>query len=236
MLTLAHDSTIPNPHRGWATLTSFAVQATAVAVLFVIPLIHPGLVPHLDLTPRLVPIFLPHVSAPTVHPTTSAQSETPQIPNILTVPREIPHTIDTRGDQKPGDPEAPCVQCVPASSQNTIPGGFDVINITPTPSLPKLAPKPPRISAMMDGYLTHRIQPTYPPMAKQARIQGPVEIAALISKQGTIENLQVLSGHPMLIAAALDAVKQWRYRPYVLNGDPIEVNTKITVTFILGGN
>jgi protein TonB len=61
-------------------------------------------------------------------------------------------------------------------------------------------------------------------------------MAAVISKQGAIENLQVLRGNPMLIPAALNAVKQWRYRPYVLNGDPIEVDTRITVTFVLGGN
>jgi protein TonB len=67
-------------------------------------------------------------------------------------------------------------------------------------------------------------------------VQGPVEMAAVISKQGAIENLQVLSGNPMLIPAALNAVQQWRYRPYVLNGDPIEVDTRITVTFVLGGN
>ena len=88
----------------------------------------------------------------------------------------------------------------------------------------------------MDGYLIHRVQPDYPALAERARIQGRVEIAAVISKEGTIENLQVLKGHPMLVRAAIDAVKQWRYRPYILNGDPIEVNTNITVTFSLAGN
>jgi protein TonB len=112
---------------------------------------------------------------------------------------------------------------------------MDVIALAPAPPLPRLAPKP-RVSAMMDGYLTRRVQPDYPYLAKQARVQGPVEMAAVISKQGAIENLQVLSGNPMLIPAALVAVKQWRYRPYILNGDPIEVDTRITVTFVLGGN
>ena len=68
---------------------------------------------------------------------------------------------------------------------------------------------------------------------RSARIQGPVVLAAVISKAGTIEHLQVLSGHPMLVNAALDAVSQWRYRPYVLNGEVIEVETQITVNFKL---
>jgi protein TonB len=89
---------------------------------------------------------------------------------------------------------------------------------------------------MMDGYLIRRVQPDYPIIAKQARIQGPVVLAAVISTDGAIERMHVLSGHAMLIPAAINAVKQWRYRPYVLNGDPIEVDTQITVIFSLGGN
>ena len=66
-----------------------------------------------------------------------------------------------------------------------------------------------------------------------AKIQGPVELRAVISKAGTIENLAVVSGHPLLVASAREAVRQWRYRPYLLNGEPIEVETNITVNFIL---
>ena len=80
-----------------------------------------------------------------------------------------------------------------------------------------------------------RVQPLYPPLARQARIQGQVVIRAVISRNGMIENLQVLTGHPMLVQAAIDAVKQWRYRPYVLNGEPVEVETQVTVKFLLSG-
>ena len=82
----------------------------------------------------------------------------------------------------------------------------------------------------------YRVQPVYPPLARQARIQGTVQMRAIISKTGTIENLQAISGHPMLIPSALNAVRQWRYRPYMLNGDPIAIETEITVNFILAGN
>ena len=87
----------------------------------------------------------------------------------------------------------------------------------------------------MEGNLISRVQPIYPPLARSARIQGPVLLRAIISRTGTIENLQAISGHPMLIPAALDAVRQWRYRPYVLNGEPVEVETQVTVNFSLSG-
>jgi protein TonB len=72
-------------------------------------------------------------------------------------------------------------------------------------------------------------------MARQARIQGAVLLEAVIAKDGSIENLHVISGHPMLSSAAVEAVKQWRYRPYTLNGQPVEVETQITVNFRLSG-
>jgi protein TonB len=87
----------------------------------------------------------------------------------------------------------------------------------------------------MEANLMQRVQPLYPPLARQARIQGQVVIRAVISRNGMIENLQVLSGHPMLVQAAIDAVKQWRYRPYFLNGEPVEVETQVTVNFLLSG-
>jgi protein TonB len=86
----------------------------------------------------------------------------------------------------------------------------------------------------MEGSLLRKVQPIYPPLAKSARIQGPVVLFAVISRSGTIDNLQVLSGHPMLVQAAIDAVQQWRYRPYILNQEPIEVETQITINFVLG--
>ncbi len=75
----------------------------------------------------------------------------------------------------------------------------------------------------------------YPPIAKAAHVQGAVILHAIISKQGTIENLQVVSGPPMLVNSAMDAVKRWRYKPYLLNGEPTEVETTITVNFTFGG-
>ena len=95
---------------------------------------------------------------------------------------------------------------------------------------------PIRISRMSEGDLVRKVLPAYPPLARSARIQGQVVLQAVISKQGVIENLKVLAGHPMLVPAAIEAVRQWRYRPYVLNNEPVEVETQITVNFSLAGN
>jgi protein TonB len=81
--------------------------------------------------------------------------------------------------------------------------------------------------------LIRQVKPSYPPLAKQARIQGTVRFNAVIAKDGTIQNLTVASGHPMLVASAMEAVKQWLYKPTLLNGEPVEVITTIDVNFTL---
>jgi len=95
---------------------------------------------------------------------------------------------------------------------------------------------PLRISTLSEGNLIRKVQPAYPALARSARIQGAVVLQAVISKQGSIENLKVLTGQPMLVPAAIEAVSQWRYRPYILNHEPVEVETQITVNFSLAGN
>ena len=236
MLTLAHESVLPNPRRGWATVTSFALQGAALAVALLIPILQPSLLPRLDFAPRPVSISLAPSATQSV-PHNSGKASIDPVISVLTMPPSIPLITDSGPDTTTSqDADPPCPQCVPgAGPGSAVPGPINMIGL-PVPMPPKPASKPPRVSVMMDGYLIHRVQPDYPMLAKQIRVHGPVEIAAVISKQGTIENLQIVSGHPMLVRAALDAVKQWRYRPYILNGDPIEVDTKITVIFTLGGN
>jgi TonB family protein len=95
---------------------------------------------------------------------------------------------------------------------------------------------PIRVSAgVMAGQIVSRVDPVYPPIAKAAGVSGAVVLHAVISKTGTVENLTVVSGPQMLMGAALDAVKQWTYKPYLLNGQPVEVDTTITVNFMAGG-
>jgi periplasmic protein TonB len=109
----------------------------------------------------------------------------------------------------------------------------------PPPPPVKEAPKsitPKRINVggnVQQANLIFQPKPTYPPLAKQARIQGTVKFTAVIGKDGTIQNLTMLSGHPLLVTAATDAVRQWRYKPTLLNGEPVEVATTIDVNFTL---
>ena len=81
--------------------------------------------------------------------------------------------------------------------------------------------------------LIHRVEPTYPALARQVRVEGHVELHAIIATDGTIQSLQVISGHPLLVQSALEAVRQWRYRATILDGQPVEVDTYITVVYTL---
>jgi protein TonB len=100
---------------------------------------------------------------------------------------------------------------------------------------PPVHTKPIIVSYMSEGLLIRKVTPAYPQIAMVARQQGTVLLHAIIGRDGTIQQLQAVSGPPLLIKAAMDAVAQWRYRPYVLNGQPVEVDTQITVNFKLGG-
>jgi protein TonB len=111
-----------------------------------------------------------------------------------------------------------------------------ILSSTPV-AVPKVAtPQRVRVSqGVSAGLLVRKVNPNYPPLARQARIQGQVLLQAEISKDGSIQNLRLISGHPMLAPAAIEAVKQWKYKPYLLNGEPVEVETQVQVNFTLSG-
>ncbi|MGA2212795.1 MAG: energy transducer TonB, partial [Bryobacteraceae bacterium] len=112
-------------------------------------------------------------------------------------------------------------------------------------AVPSAAPPPPPVKTVttpqrirvggnvQQANLVRKVTPLYPPLAKQARIQGVVRFTAIIGKDGSIQNLQLVSGHPLLVQAAKDAVSQWQYKPTLLNGEPVEVVTTIEVNFTL---
>jgi protein TonB len=131
---------------------------------------------------------------------------------------------------------------VPGGQMGGVVGGVLGSIVTQAPvAVPKaVVPPPPDkpiklSSGVTTGLLVRKVQPAYPPLAKQARIQGSVVLQAVIGKDGSIQNLRAVSGHPMLIQSAIDAVRQWKYKPYFLNGDPVEVDTQVTVNFTLAG-
>jgi protein TonB len=123
-------------------------------------------------------------------------------------------------------------------SGSGVPGGvMGGIGTAPTPVVKIAPPKgPTRVSSgVVSGLKISGANPVYPPIARAAHVSGAVVLHAIISKTGTISNLTVISGPEMLRAAAVDAVQNWRYKPYLLNGDPTEVDTQITVNFNFGG-
>lgn len=224
-------------HRGWITLASFTVQTIAVATLLVLPLLNTqGL-------PKVRSVVEPMFSPPRPDGTSEIRRfrhqrsnpvaavlvvHTPTSPQIKLTPLD--------SSQPPGDVTRPGVPDGTGDHWSDNPIINSIANSASNFALaPTFAVRAPRVSRMMEGNLILRVQPLYPPLAKQARVQGPVVLRALITRGGMIENLQVLSGHPMLVRAAVDAVKQWRYRPYSLNGEPVEVETQITVNFVLSG-
>ena len=108
--------------------------------------------------------------------------------------------------------------------------------VRPEEGFPPAAPGVQRIrvgGTVQSRNLVREVPPEYPPLAKQARIQGTVVLGVLIDRNGKVVNIQVVSGHPLLVQSATDAVKQWEYRPTLLNGAPVEVVTTVDVNFRL---
>jgi protein TonB len=165
----------------------------------------------------------------------------------LMAPKSVPHeVVQIREDELPPSSSGGggVVGGVPGGVAGGTPGGVlgGIIGSVPTAALPPPPPPvkkdiaPKRITIggnVQQAKLVRQPKPVYPPLAKQARISGVVHLAAVISKDGTIQDLKVISGHPLLIPSALEAVKQWVYQPTLLNGEPVEVSTQIDVNFTL---
>ena len=224
--------------RRWTTLVSFTMQALGLSLLLAVPLLT------VQGPPRLHWISSPFFSPPPapLPPSSGTHRSTIHSSNMrgnqIVAPPSIPDSIaDVR---ETGEPVAPSLGdlVVPGGTglaRPGVPGGFgDTIAIAPPQPPPPTRPLP--VSHWAEGNLIYRVQPVYPQLARHARVQGTVRLRAVISRTGTIENLTILSGHPMLATAAVEAVRQWRYRPYLLNSQPIAVETEVTVNFVLSGS
>jgi len=224
--------------RGWMTLASFGLQAVAVAVVVSLPLLYTEGLPKLHLVSVGAPIGRPPGQrAPASQRRTPNHPTDVLRPNIFSVPPVIPVGITPDPGPAPAPEAFACPTCVQGGTgtpqlHNWVLDAIGNSAITPPP---QPVARPPRVSRMMEGNLIHRVQPAYPPLARSGRVQGVVVLRAIISRSGGIENLQVVSGHPMLVKAAIEAVGQWRFRPYILNDEPVEVETQITVNFLLSG-
>lgn len=235
--TFESNGRIRTRSRGWM-IFALILDAAILLALILIPLVHPEALPNQAMA-FLMQVPPPPVTPPPTAPrqavrsTTSATEIIPvEIRAEFQAPRRIPQTIVNSTGPAPGDIRD--VASIDPSGAG--PGGDgDVFRSQPAPRVVHPDIKVPmRVpSSVGAGLLIRKVIPPYPELAKVMRVEGTVELAATISKIGTIANLRVVSGPPALQQAAFDAVSNWRYRPYLLNGQPVDVETTVNVVFSL---
>ena len=229
--------------RGRTTTFAIFLEICLIGLMVLMPLIFTEALPKQQLMTFLVaPPPPPPPPPPAAAPVKIVkQVQTDIVNGELRTPTKIPQKV-----QMIKEDEAPPPVMGSSGVIGGVPGGIPggqmggviggIISSTPV-AVPMVAtPQRVRVSqGVSAGLLVRRVNPNYPPLARQARISGQVVLRAVISKDGSIENLTLVSGHPMLAPAAIDAVKQWKYRPYLLNGEPVEVDTEVLVNFTLAG-
>lgn len=221
----------------WATALSFGVQGLLGGVLVLLPIIYTEALPWRQLRGILTEPA-PPPGAPT-QVSTHARGAQPRpmlSDSALRVPSSIPRQVAMLHEEAAITEGSEGADWVGVPGRTGLPNS--VINnvIQVAPAMPRVAaPAKIRVSSgVAQGLLIHETKPAYPPLAVQARIQGTVVLQAVIAKDGTVQELRVVSGHPLLVKAAQEAVKLWRYRPYRLNDQPLDVDTQIVVNFTLG--
>jgi protein TonB len=239
------DFGVQTKRKAVATTTSFIINCLAIGLMLAVPLMFTEELPKGQLLTFLI------APPPPPPPPPPAAAEVKVVRQIQTdmlssgqlrTPSKIPQKIQMIKEE-----EAPPPMVATGGVVGGVPGGIpggqaggvigSIISAANSAAVPKFVPVTPqrvRISqGVTKGLLIHRVEPAYPTLARAARVQGEVVLSAVIDTSGQIQNLQLVSGHPMLVPAALSAVKQWRYKPYLLNGQPTEVETTITVIFTL---
>jgi protein TonB len=211
--------------------------------LILIPLIYTQALPKAMLTTLLVAPPPPPPPPPPPAATPTVVKPVARLLNqgVLTQPKAIPKQVAVFKEAEL-PPEAPGGGLGVLGGTGDLLGSLGGSATGAAPPPPPPPPPPPKPTApikvggnVQEAKVIARPNPIYPPLARQARIQGNVVLHAIIDKDGKVSELQVISGHPLLVQSALEAVKNWRYQPTLLNGEAVEVDTTITVNFVLGG-
>jgi periplasmic protein TonB len=221
-------------NKPWAVAMSAIVQALIVGILILIPLIYTEALPKGFMNTFLVAPAPPPPPPPPAAPVQHVVRPRIVTPQRMVAPTVIPKTVQVIKD------EAPDLGGVGVEGGvgGGVPGGVlgGIIGNSAPPPPPKPTQTRIRVGGNVQGAkLIHQVQPVYPQIAKTAHVSGTVLLHAIIAKDGTIQELQYVSGPPLLMRAAMDAVHEWRYQPTMLNGEPVEVDTTIQVVFTLGG-
>jgi len=228
----------------WTVVVSFVLQCFVLVIFILIPLIYTEAIDLKQFSSTLL-VAPPPPPPPPPPPAATPVVRVRPVARIIQAgkmmaPTVIPKQVSMiKEEELPPDPGFVGVTGgvpggVPGGQAGGvlggIIGGIAGSNLPP----PKAAPSRIRVGGnVQQAKLISQARPIYPPLAKQARIQGTVRLQAIIGKDGTIAQLELLSGHPLLSQAAMDAVRQWRYQPTLLNGEPVEVVTTIDVVFTL---
>jgi protein TonB len=226
-------------NKGWAIIVSTVFQVTVLVVLVLIPLIYTQALPKAMLSTLLIapPPPPPPPPPPAEIPKTQVVRQPPRLiqQGVLVQPRAIPREVVIFQEEAlPPEPPPTSAGILGGLGGDLLGGlGADASGLAPPP--PKTPQRIKLGGNVQEAKIVARPNPVYPPLARQARIQGNVVLHAIIDKDGNVTQLEVISGHPLLVQSALSAVRQWRYQPTLLNGEPVEVDTTITVNFVLGG-
>jgi len=231
VVSSAHTDATNKP---WTVVMSAVVQGVLVGLMILIPLIYTEALPKGMLNTFLVAPAPPPPPPPPAAPVKTVRPKIIQAQRMV-APTMIPKKVEMVKD------EAPDVAAgvdggigVPGGTGSVLGG---ILGGAGPPPPPK-APTPTRIRVggnVAAAKLLHQVQPVYPQIAKTAHVSGTVVLHAIIAKDGSIQELQYVSGPALLMRAAMDAVHEWRYQPTQLNGEPVEVDTTIQVVFSLGG-
>ena len=227
-------------NKPWTVVISMVVQVLFLLILILIPLIYTEALPKTLMSSIL--LAPPPPPPPPPPPAAVQVVKVKPMAHLmeagkLVAPKAIPKDVKVFKEEAEPDLGAGMVGGVPGgvaggSSGGVLGGVIGGAGNAPPP--PKATPKRVTVGGNVQAArLVNRVQPIYPPLARQTRISGTVKLHAIIGKNGAVEQLQVVSGHPLLVQSALDAVRQWRYQPTLLNGDPVEVDTEIDVIFSL---
>ncbi|MGA8030365.1 MAG: TonB family protein [Bryobacteraceae bacterium] len=224
----------------YTVISSLLIQISAISVMILIPLVYVETLPSAQLKSMLV---APSPPAPVRTPPAVKVQPRAVLRQFnshrLVAPSVMPNRINAIQETIAAPDMGVVGTNVDPGAANSVIGSLLSARqanppAPPAPTKPKPASGPVRLgSVLVEANLIRKVQPVYPPLAKSARVQGSVEFTATIGKEGNIENLKVIHGHPLLVNAAKDAVLQWKYRPTLLNGQPVEVITEIIVNFTL---
>jgi len=231
-------STNKKTNKPWTVVISMVFQVLFLAILILIPLIYTEALPKTLMSS----ILLAPPPPPPPPPSTAGRAGDSQTGAALdgrwkagsakAIPKDL-KTIKEEPEPDMGGMAGGVPGGVAGGSAGGVLGGV-IGGAGGAPPPPKITPKRVTVGGNVQAArLVNRVQPLYPPLARQTRISGTVKLHAIIGKNGAVEQLQVVSGHPLLVQSALDAVRQWRYQPTLLNGDPVEVDTEIDVIFSL---